>query len=53
MGTFANAVNASLNARLPYDAHKDLQPSRWCALLQHRRGQSRFADQIPVDLDRR
>jgi tripartite-type tricarboxylate transporter receptor subunit TctC len=23
MGTFANAVNPSLNARLPYDAHKD------------------------------
>src|ERR1700726_3175862 len=26
MGTFANAVNPSLNARLPYDAHKDLVP---------------------------
>ncbi len=23
MGTFANAVNPSLNAKLPYDAHKD------------------------------
>jgi tripartite-type tricarboxylate transporter receptor subunit TctC len=23
MGTFANAVNPSLNSRLPYDAHKD------------------------------
>ncbi len=26
MGTFANAVNPSLNARLPYDAHKDFAP---------------------------
>jgi tripartite-type tricarboxylate transporter receptor subunit TctC len=26
MGTFANAVNPSLNARLPYDAHKDFVP---------------------------
>jgi tripartite-type tricarboxylate transporter receptor subunit TctC len=26
MGTFANAVNPSLNAKLPYDAHKDLVP---------------------------
>src|SRR5712672_2840482 len=26
MGTFANAVNPSLNARLPYDAHKDFTP---------------------------
>src|SRR5689334_9672452 len=23
MGTFANAVNPTLNAKLPYDAHKD------------------------------
>ena len=23
MGTFANAVNPSLNAKLPYDAHED------------------------------
>ena len=26
MGTFANAVNPSLNARLPYDPHKDFAP---------------------------
>jgi tripartite-type tricarboxylate transporter receptor subunit TctC len=26
MGTFANAVNPSLNARLPYDAQKDFAP---------------------------
>src|SRR6266478_6611643 len=26
MGTFANAVNPSLNAKLPYDAHKDFAP---------------------------
>jgi tripartite-type tricarboxylate transporter receptor subunit TctC len=26
MGTFANAVNPSLNAKLPYDAHKDFSP---------------------------
>jgi len=26
MGTFANAVNPSLNAKLPYDPHKDLAP---------------------------
>jgi tripartite-type tricarboxylate transporter receptor subunit TctC len=26
MGTFANAVNPSLNAKLPYDAHKDFVP---------------------------
>src|ERR1700686_1093427 len=26
MGTFANAVNPSLNARLPYDAHNDFVP---------------------------
>src|SRR4030081_2391982 len=26
MGTFANAVNPSLNANLPYDAHKDFAP---------------------------
>jgi tripartite-type tricarboxylate transporter receptor subunit TctC len=26
MGTFANAVNPSLNAKLPYDAHKDFTP---------------------------
>src|SRR5258706_7406950 len=26
MGTFANAVNPSLNVRLPYDAHKDFAP---------------------------
>jgi tripartite-type tricarboxylate transporter receptor subunit TctC len=26
MGTFGNAVNPSLNARLPYDAHKDFAP---------------------------
>ena len=28
MGTFANAVNPSLNAKLPYDPHQDFQPSR-------------------------
>src|SRR5260221_1312175 len=26
MGTFANAVNPSLNAKLPYDPHKDFAP---------------------------
>ena len=26
MGTFANAVNPSLNAKLPYDPHRDLAP---------------------------
>jgi tripartite-type tricarboxylate transporter receptor subunit TctC len=26
MGTFAHAVNPSLNAKLPYDAHKDFAP---------------------------
>jgi len=26
MGTFANAVNPSLNAKLPYDAHQDFAP---------------------------
>src|SRR3977135_14838 len=26
MGTFANAVNPSLNAKLPYDAHNDVVP---------------------------
>src|SRR4051794_1124899 len=26
MGTFANAVNPSLNPKLPYDAHKDFAP---------------------------
>ena len=26
MGTFANAVNPSLNAKLPYDAHRDFAP---------------------------
>jgi tripartite-type tricarboxylate transporter receptor subunit TctC len=26
LGTFANAVNPSLNAKLPYDAHKDFAP---------------------------
>lgn len=26
MGTFANAVNPSLNSKLPYDAHKDFAP---------------------------
>jgi tripartite-type tricarboxylate transporter receptor subunit TctC len=26
MGTFANAVNPSLNAKLPYDAHRDFVP---------------------------
>jgi tripartite-type tricarboxylate transporter receptor subunit TctC len=26
MGTFANAVNPSLNAKLPYDAHNDFAP---------------------------
>jgi tripartite-type tricarboxylate transporter receptor subunit TctC len=26
MGTFANAVNPSLNAKLPYDVHKDFAP---------------------------
>jgi tripartite-type tricarboxylate transporter receptor subunit TctC len=26
MGTFANAVNPSMNARLPYDPHKDFAP---------------------------
>jgi tripartite-type tricarboxylate transporter receptor subunit TctC len=26
MGTFANAVNPSLNAKLPYDQHRDLAP---------------------------
>jgi tripartite-type tricarboxylate transporter receptor subunit TctC len=26
MGTFANAVNPSLSAKLPYDAHKDFAP---------------------------
>jgi len=26
MGTFANAVNPSLNAKLPYDPHKDFVP---------------------------
>src|SRR6201985_1320297 len=26
MGTFANAVNPSLNDRLPYDPHKDFAP---------------------------
>jgi tripartite-type tricarboxylate transporter receptor subunit TctC len=26
MGTFANAVNPSLNVRLPYDSHKDFAP---------------------------
>ena len=26
VGTFANAVNPNLNARLPYDAHKDFVP---------------------------
>src|SRR3954471_3983617 len=29
MGTFANAVNPSLNPKLPYDAHKDLPRSRY------------------------
>ena len=29
MGTFANAVNPSLHASLPYDPHKDLQRWRW------------------------
>ena len=28
MGTFANAVNPSLKAKLPYDPHRDLAPSR-------------------------
>jgi len=27
MGTFANAVNPSLNAKLPYDPHKDFVPA--------------------------
>ena len=28
MGTFASAVNSSLVAKLPYDAHRDLAPVR-------------------------
>ncbi len=32
MGTFANAVNPSLNAKLPYDPHKDFAP---VALIAH------------------
>ena len=28
MGTFANAVNPSLNSKLPYDPHKDFARSR-------------------------
>ena len=41
MGTFSHAVNPSLNAKLPYDPHKDFAarcPGR--AFLQHRRRQS-------------
>ena len=46
MGTFANAVNPSLNAKLPYD------PQRFCAcraggaLVQRFRGQSEIPDQV-------
>jgi tripartite-type tricarboxylate transporter receptor subunit TctC len=32
MGTFANAVNPSLNPKLPYDPHKDFAP---VALIAH------------------
>ena len=33
MGTFANAVNPSLNAKLPYDPHRDFAPvALWRAL---------------------
>jgi Tripartite tricarboxylate transporter family receptor len=33
MGTFAHAVNPSLSAKLPFDPHKDLRPSRWWHVL--------------------
>src|SRR6202035_1516986 len=43
MGTFANAVNPSLSAKLPHDPHRDFAA---VALLQHCRGQS----QVPVSI---
>ena len=53
MGTFANAVNPSLYAKLPYDQHRDLAAGRADrALLQHRRGQSEIADQLDHGPDR-
>ena len=53
MGTFANAVNPSLNAKLPYDPHKDFAAGGADgAILQYRRGQSGVADQIDRGSDR-
>ena len=53
MGTFANAVNPSLNARLPYDPHKDFAAGRADrALVQYRRGQSEIPDSFDRGPDR-
>jgi len=53
MGTFANAVNPSLNPKLPYDAAQGFCAGgrdRCGGLLQHRRGQSEIAVAIVADL---
>ena len=33
MGSFAHAVNPSLNAKLPFDPNRDFRPSRWWRVL--------------------
>ena len=49
MGTFANAVNPSLNAKLPYDPHKDFaRGGAGGALFQYRRGQSEIVASYPI-----
>ena len=53
MGTFANAVNPSLNAKLPYDRAQGFRGGGADgAFLQHRRGQSGVPDQIDRRPDR-
>jgi tripartite-type tricarboxylate transporter receptor subunit TctC len=50
MGTFANAVNPSLKARLPYDPHADFAP---VALIARSFNIVVVKSEIPVSLDRR